>query len=129
MILPDTSAWISYLRDDPRADAIDRLIVDGTAACTEPVLMEVLAGARTEQDEQHIRRLLVRNAWLPCDAVADFEGAASVYRAARRTGITPGSHMDCMIVAIAARTSTPLLTFDRQQAQVAALAGVTVLAS
>lgn len=87
--------------------------------------MEVLAGARTEQDERNIRRLLVRNTWLPCDAVADFEGAATVYRQARRAGITPGSHIDCMIVAIAARTRVPLLTFDRQQEQIAGLMGVS----
>ena len=90
--------------------------------------MEVLAGARTEDDERNIRRLLVRNIWLPCDAVADFEGAATVYRAARRAGFTPGSHIDCMIVSIAARTSVPLLTFDRQQERIAALMGVSLAA-
>lgn len=129
MILPDTSAWVSYLRRDERGPLLYRRIEAEEVTCSEPILMEVLAGARTEQDEQHIRRLLVRNAWLPCDAVADFEGAASVYRAARRVGITPGSHVDCMIVAIAARTGVPLLTFDRQQADVARLFDVRVLDS
>lgn len=89
--------------------------------------MEVLAGARTAQDEHHVRRLLVRSTWLPCDPVADFEAAARVHRTAHRAGISPGSHVDCMVVAVAARTGTPLLTFDALQARIARLFDLRVL--
>jgi hypothetical protein len=49
MILADTSAWVEYDRGTERA--VDRRLTelvetDGPVAVTEPVIMEVLAGAR-----------------------------------------------------------------------------------
>ncbi len=96
MILADTSAWIEYDRatGSPADERLTELIRAGGSelAATEPVLMEVLAGARDDRAHAQLRRLLTAFAWLPVDGVTDFEGAERVYRACRRAGITPRAH-------------------------------------
>lgn len=46
---------------------------EGPPAVTEPVVMEVVAGARTDDREADLRRLLLRFALLDFDAVADVD--------------------------------------------------------
>ena len=54
----DTSAWISFLRGDAAAvRRIDPLLADGTAAVTGPILAEVLSGAATRAEFDHLRDL------------------------------------------------------------------------
>lgn len=117
MIIADTSAWVEY--DRATDSATDRHLTDlitagGTdLAGTEPVLMEVLAGARDDQSHTELQRLLTSFRWVPADPVADFEGAAAIYRACRDAGVTPRGLIDCMIAAIAIRTGSQLLAADR----------------
>lgn len=128
MIVIDTSMWIAFLRGEPGGLRLRDLLVDEVEiACTEPVAMEVLAGARSVQQMEAERQLLASRGWLPFDSVADFEGAADTYRRARGSGITPNSHVDCMIIAVAARHRAPLMTLDARQASIAELVGVTVI--
>ena len=113
MILIDTSAWIEFLRDT-RSDvceAVDRLL-EADICITDPVLMEVLAGARDERHVEQLRGLLGRAQMRHCGP-ADFEFAASLDRARRRQGQTVRRMIDCLIAAVAIREGTPLLQFDR----------------
>jgi predicted nucleic acid-binding protein len=55
-------------------------------AVTEPIVMEVLAGARDDRREADLRRLLLAFELLPFDAVADFDGAVRIYRRCRAQG-------------------------------------------
>ena len=71
--------------------------------------MEVLAGARSDQRESDLRRLLLRFELLPFEVVADFDGAAHIYRRCRRAGVTPRGMVDCMIAAVALRRGATLL--------------------
>jgi hypothetical protein len=123
VILVDTSAWVEFDRatGSPTDAALTSLIEAGGAsmAVTEPVLMEVLAGARDEQRHDDLRRLLTGFGWLSIDPVADFEGAARIYRACRTTGITPRGLIDCMIASVAIRTGSSLLATDRDYADMA----------
>lgn len=116
MILADTSAWIEYDRaTGSRTDStLTSLIAAGHAelASTEPVLMEVLAAARDDRSHADLRRLLTSFRWLPTDPVADFEGAAKIYRSCRDAGITPRGLIDCMVANIAIRTGSQLLAAD-----------------
>lgn len=116
MILVDSSAWVEYDRatGSPADQALTRLIQAGgtEVAASEPVLMEVLAGARDETAAAQLRRLLTSFQWINVEAVADFEGAASVYRSCRRAGVTPRGLIDCMIVNIALRTGSEVLAAD-----------------
>ena len=120
MILVETSAWVEY--DRATGSATDRHLTElittgGDIAVTEPILMEVLAGARDERGSSELRRLLTSFGWIAAEAATDFEGAARVYRACRRQGVTPGGLIDCMIASIALRTNSVLLTADADFAQ------------
>ena len=76
MILADTSAWVEY--DRAPGSRVDRRVeelirVDGPLAVTQPVIMELVAGARSDEREAQLRRLLQRFARLGFDAAADVE--------------------------------------------------------
>jgi predicted nucleic acid-binding protein len=116
VILVDTSAWVEY--DRATGSEVDLLLTElvgrggDDIAVTEPVLMEVLAGARDERRFHDLRRLLGSFGWLPAHAVVDLEAAAVVYRRCREAGVTPRGLVDCMIAGIAIRTGSTLLTAD-----------------
>lgn len=122
MILVDSSAWVEF--DRATGSALDRRLTDlirggDEIAVTEPVLMEVLAGARDHEAASLLRRLLTAFAWIPAEGAVDFEGAAHVYRSCRMAGIAPGGLMDCMIASIALRSGASLLTGDSGFSQIA----------
>ena len=127
MILADTSAWVEY--DRASGSSVDRRLTDliehsGPVAITEPVLMEVLAGARDDARENDLRRLLLRFGLLHFDATTDFDAATRIYRRCRRSGITPRGMIDCMIAAVAWRRGAALLCRDADLDRVAQLIGI-----
>lgn len=127
MILADTSAWVEF--DRATGSAVDRRLTDlvggeGPLAVTEPVIIEVLAGARSDRRESDLRRLLLRCALLPIDPAADFEAAAHIYRRCRQAGVTPRGLLDCMIAAVAWRTGAALLAGDADLNRVAKVVGI-----
>ena len=127
MILADTSAWVEYDRaTGSQVDArVSQLIADdGPLATTEPVVMEVMAGARTDRREEDLRRLLLRCQLLPFDAAADFEAAARIYRRCRRAGVTPRGLIDCMIASVARRNDATLLSADTDLTRVGQVVGI-----
>ena len=127
MILADTSAWVEY--DRATGTAVDLrlselIAAEGPVAVTEPVIMEVLAGARSDARQADLRRLLQRFDLCHFDAAADFEGAARIYRRCRQAGITPRGLVDCMIAAVAWRYHATLLACDADLDRVASVIGV-----
>ncbi len=129
MILADTSAWVEY--DRATGSPVDRRITDlisgdGPLAVTEPVIMEVVAGARSDEREAELRRLLLRFHRLRFDVVVDFDGAARIYRSCRQAGITPRGMVDCMIASVAGRYGATLLALDSDLNRVAKIAGIGI---
>jgi predicted nucleic acid-binding protein len=127
VILADTSAWVEYDRATGRAvdKRMTALIAEGgPLAVTEPVMMEVLAGARSGQRESDLRRLLLGFDLLRFDAQVDFEGAARICRQCRRAGFTPRGMLDCMIAAVAWRYGAALLAYDVDLDRVARVVGI-----
>ena len=127
MILVDTSAWVEY--DRATGSSVDRRLAEliessGPVAVTEPVIMEVAAGARDDRREADLRRLLLRFELLSFDVVADFDGAVRIYRRCRSAGITPRGMIDCMIASVAWRRGAALLAHDSDLDQVARLVGL-----
>jgi predicted nucleic acid-binding protein len=115
VILVDSSAWVEYDRatGSPSHLRLEQLIAArGPVAVTEPVIMEVLAGARDDRRETDLRRLLGRFSLLSFDAVSDFDGAVRIYRRCRAAGVTPRGMLDCMIAAVAWRRGAALLAHD-----------------
>ncbi len=126
MILADTSAWVEFdratgSRTDRRITAL--LDTGGPLATTEPVLMEVLAGASSKERERDLRRLLLGLELLPVEA-SDYEAAAALYRRCRRAGVMPRGLLDCLIAAVAWRTDAALLARDVDLERVAKVARI-----
>jgi predicted nucleic acid-binding protein len=127
VILVDTSAWVELDRaTGSEADQrVAGLIADsGPLLVTEPVLMEVLAGARSDARAVELRRLLLSGGFAPIDAAADFEAAATIYRTCRQAGVTPRGMVDCLIAAIARRCGASLLSWDVDMDRVAGVIGL-----
>lgn len=127
MILADTSAWVEYDRATGSGvdDRLTQLISEGgPLAVTEPVVMEVLAGARSDERESDLRRLLLRFELIRFDVAADFDGAVRVYRRCRAAGVTPRGMIDCMIAAVAWRRGAMLLAHDADMDRVARVIGI-----
>lgn len=127
MILADTSAWAEY--DRGTGGSVDRRVAeligtDGPLMVTEPVVMEVLAGARDDARQNDLRRLLLRMGLLHFDAASDFDGATRVYRRCRQSGVTPRGMIDCMIAAVAWRRGAALLCRDADLTRVAHVIGI-----
>jgi predicted nucleic acid-binding protein len=127
VILADTSAWVEY--DRATGSEVDErlaaLIADeGPRAVTEPIVVEVLAGARNDARENDLRRLLLRFDLQHFDATSDFDAAARIYHRCRRAGVTPRGLTDCMIAAVAWRRGDTLLSYDIDLDRVAAVIGI-----
>ncbi len=122
MILIDTSAWIEYLRDtrSPVCESVAALLESDTPVATcDTVLMEVLAGAKSERQANDLLRLLERCRFFPTRPLFDSTGAADVYRRCRRWGFAPRRLNDCVIAAIALEHNLSILHADRDFADIA----------
>jgi predicted nucleic acid-binding protein len=127
VILADTSAWVEY--DRATGSAVDERLAElisdgGPLAVTEPVIMEVLAGARSDAQEDELRRLLLRFELQHFEATSDFDAAVLIYRRCRRAGVTPSGLIDCMIAAVAWRQNASLLSQDADLDRVAKVVGI-----
>jgi predicted nucleic acid-binding protein len=116
VILPDSSAWIEYLRrtGSPLNVALrESLRRDADIAVSEPIVVEILAGARSRADLRSTRSLLLAFPMLQVGGLDTWERAAAVQRACRAGGESVRSMMDCLIAAVAIREGASLLHGDR----------------
>ena len=123
MALVDTSAWIEYVRrtGSPIDLRLDGLIAsDATVALTQPVVMELLTGARDATDEARLRALIGAFDLLSFDPDIDFEQAASISRLCRSAGFSVKA-VDCMIASVAVRHEAAILAADRDFARIASV--------
>jgi predicted nucleic acid-binding protein len=122
VILVDTSVWIEYLRntDHPVTAKLHELLSAGSdVRITEPIVMELLAGADTPAREVAISRLTNGLNLLPIDPSVDYRAAAAIFVAAGRIGKRIRSLNDCLIAAIAVRSHAELLHKDRDFEEIA----------
>ena len=112
MIMVDTSAWIEFLRDtgSPICKKLVRSL-DKELAVSDPIRMEVLAGARSDAHLEQLRGLLARYTHVQATP-SDYELAGVLYRRCRANGETIRKLIDCLIAAIAIRNNLPLLHMD-----------------
>ena len=117
MELIDSSAWIEFLRaTGSRANLAVRQLVQERPhelAVTEPVVMELLAGAADERAFAQIEKLTSGLPLLSVDVVVDYRDAALAYRAVRARGATVRKLLDCLIAVVAIRTGAVLVHRDR----------------
>ncbi len=115
LILPDSSAWISFFANVPvaAADKLGQLIeVEADVCVCGPTMMEVLQGVRA--DNQHRKIASIFNNYQQLDLDQEtFREAARIYRTCRSKGFTIRSSMDCLISATALQHDAYLLHNDR----------------
>jgi predicted nucleic acid-binding protein len=129
-VIVDTSAWVEYLRatgSDAHRTLRARIETGDALATPAPAVMELLAGCRSEEAAERLRRLLARFEILEVGGVADFEDAALIQRICRRGGETVRSMTDCLIAAIALRERRPLLAIDRDFERIARHVGLELV--
>jgi len=116
IVLPDSSAWIEYFRASGHPsdlELVDLIDEEAELVITEPVVMEVLAGARSESHAIKMRTALLAYPLAKVFGLDDYETAAAIRRACRAGGETVRSTMDCLIAAVAIRESASVLHSDR----------------
>jgi predicted nucleic acid-binding protein len=115
VIVVDTSVWIDVLNDTPAPQATRcvELIESGQPiALTDVILTEILQGLRSDREATRVERHLRAFPILRLQELDDFVLAASLYRGARRAGVTIRKTLDCLIAAPCVRTGAPLLHAD-----------------
>jgi len=117
MDLIDSSAWIEYLRatGSPAHLAVRELLLErqSDVVTTEPVVMELLAGASNATVLGQLIKLTSGLRLLAVDGSSDFHDAALAYRAVRTRGMTVRRLLDCLIAAVAVRTGATIVHRDR----------------
>ncbi|HEX4700976.1 MAG TPA: PIN domain nuclease [Pseudonocardiaceae bacterium] len=115
MIAVDSSVWIDFLagRPTPQVTVLEGYLSRNASeiAMVDIVLTEVLQGLPSG----HVHR--VEETLLDLDVlhlhwISDFRAAAGLYRAARKSGVTIRSTIDCLIAAVCIREDVTLLHND-----------------
>ena len=119
MILVDTSVWIEVFRRSSPLDLEAIASLDEVVTCL-PVIQEVLQGFREERGYRIARDAMHHFPVLESPMEASlFDEAVGLYRAARRSGVTIRSSVDCLIAACAIRHDLEVLHRDRDFAGLA----------
>ncbi|MFV2197144.1 PIN domain nuclease [Nocardiopsis sp. LOL_012] len=114
--LLDTSAWLEYIGGTGSETHLFVKELRDTrqeVATTDPVMCELLSGARSENAFFRLDAMLQAQSRLTVEPTFDFREAAIIYRTARSKGKTIRKHMDCLIAAVALRTDAVLVHCDR----------------
>ncbi|MBG7604995.1 MAG: PIN domain nuclease [Actinobacteria bacterium] len=114
MLIADTSVWIDFLKGSrsPQATRMRQAISNREVIVVDPILLEVMSGARSSAvaqtqrllEAQHLEALFPKLDWLD---------AATIYRELRWRGVTIRSQIDALIAAVAIRLDVPVLHHDR----------------
>lgn len=131
MILPDSSAWIEYLRatGSRHHHAVRELTTgDEALATTDVVAMELLAGVRNDREKAQVETLLYAECvFVPLQGLPDYEAAAELYRRCRRQGKTIRRLTDCLIAVVAIRAGARVLHSDADFDAIAACSDLEVV--
>lgn len=115
MIVVDTSAWIEHLRAtaSPAHLTLRSLLREqADIAVTEVVIMELLAGARSDEHAVRLRSTMLGFPVLPLRGLADYEAAAQLYRCCRLAGRMVRKMTACLIAVSAISAGATLLHRD-----------------
>lgn len=126
MLLVDTSVWIEVFRKPPRCVLSDVADLEEVVTCL-PVVQEVLQGFREERAFRTAREAMLALPIVESPLrVEVFDEAIELYRAARRSGLTVRSGVDCLIAACALRHGLTVLHHDRDFSALARVSDLSV---
>lgn len=113
MILVDTTVWIDFFRKGSRPwkPHLKNLLSRGEIAIVDPILAELLYGAKGEAERQLIQDLS-KAVTLLSNTTEQWLKAGQLGSELRAKGLTL-SMVDCFIASSAQTADIPLWTFDR----------------
>lgn len=127
-VLIDTSAWVEFLR--ATGSAVDRRVGEIVGrepyAITDVVVAELLAGARSDAVARKIRGIADSGRFFAVRPLFDYESAADIARACRRSGVTVPL-ADCLIAAVTINNDLELLAADRDFTEIAQHTGLRIV--
>ncbi len=120
MLIADTSAWIEFLRGTGSFPArrLRQAISTKEVIVIDPILMEVMAGARRDAVAR-TQRLLEAQHMESLSSKLDWLDAATIYSELGWRGVTVRSQIDALIAAVAIRLDVPVLHHDRDFGHIA----------
>lgn len=112
----DTSVWIDFLNKkySPEAQILEQyLLADNQILITPTIVQEILQGIRDDNKYHQIKEILSCFQLLEIPAYEAAIGAADLYRALRKYGVTIRKSNDCLIAYYAIWFSVSLVHIDR----------------
>ncbi|HEY6749422.1 MAG TPA: PIN domain nuclease [Mycobacteriales bacterium] len=114
-MIADTSVWIDFFagRATWQVELLAHQVEhEQPVGLTDVIYAELLQGFKNETDMLGAERQLLNFDVLRLEGLDDFRNAATLYRAARREGLTIRRTTDCLIAAVCIREDRPLLHND-----------------
>jgi predicted nucleic acid-binding protein len=111
----DTSVWIDFLRGkrNPQSDLLTSYIEQEDQVLLIPtILQEVLQGIREDTQYRQIKDIFSYFTVLQLPPIQAAIGAAELYRALRKKGVTIRKSNDCLIAFYAIELTTSLVHLD-----------------
>ncbi len=127
MIVVDTTVWIDFLEGKGTIfhRHLARLIEgDAPLALTDIVYGEVLQGIRDDPEYERTREMLRVFPILRLQGLDTFDHAATIYRAARKRGLTIRRTLDCLIAATCLAVGAEIFHNDRDFDAIARVSGL-----
>lgn len=115
-VLVDTSVWIEFFNGSSSryADRLYELIESEVVVWIVPtILQEIIQGFKSDNDFQIANELLQAYPVIKADPIEAAVGAATLYRAARKKGVTIRRSNDCLIAWYAIQADVPIFHKDR----------------
>ena len=129
-VLVDTSVWIDALNGSNTRQTLllNQLIGDDVPVVMCPVIVqEILQGIKDDKDFRKVKDTLSGFEMLSIDALEAAYGAASLYRNARKHGITIRKSNDCLIAFYAIFCKVTLLHNDEDFNKIAQYSTLNIL--
>jgi predicted nucleic acid-binding protein len=113
-VIADTSAWVEFLRGTGTAAdrGVEAAMRSHSLLVAEPVLMELLEGARDRDDWQDVQHLTLSCEFARLQSPVDWINAAELQRTMRFAGRPIASALDCLIATLAMRLDAAVLHKD-----------------
>jgi predicted nucleic acid-binding protein len=114
-LLFDTSVWIDFLRNDDTAEVqllTEYISNDDPVVLVPTIIQEVLQGIRDDAQFKKVQDIFSFFTILQLPPVTAAVGAAELYRALRKKGVTIRKSNDCLIAYYAIEFSVPLVHCD-----------------
>jgi len=129
MIVIDSSVWIEYFTEKstsikPTFEMLLKRKAD--IRIVSIIATEVLMGFKKDKDFQHAKRAMLKVPLIPLFSDSHIR-AAALYRTLRRKGVTVRGAVDCLIAQACIENKAALWTLDRDFAQIAKHAKLSLI--